>query len=74
MIEIHIFLCYPFSFQKVFWNFFTQYKWLIFLRPVNPKIHNADGHGYPANAKASICPTCRGVGKVSVLRIYSDYN
>lgn len=27
---------------------------------------SCDGHGYPANAKASICPTCRGVGKVTI--------
>ncbi|KAG5222366.1 hypothetical protein OIU76_002033 [Salix suchowensis] len=27
---------------------------------------SCDGRGYPANAKASICPTCRGVGKVTI--------
>ncbi|CAK7347209.1 unnamed protein product [Dovyalis caffra] len=35
---------------------------------------SCDRRGYPANAKASVCPYCRGVGKVSVLRIYSDYD
>ncbi|RXH73923.1 hypothetical protein DVH24_016745 [Malus domestica] len=25
--------------------------------------HNADGHGYPLNAKTKVCPTCRGIGR-----------
>lgn len=34
--------------------------------------HYADGRGYPVDAKARVCPTCRGIGKVSVLKIQTD--
>ena len=47
---------------------FLLYRWYSFLVPCL----NADGRGYPPNAKVKVCPTCRGTGTVSFLTIYFD--
>jgi hypothetical protein len=32
-----------------------------------------DGQGYPQNATPTVCPTCRGLGRVSALYIYIGF-
>ncbi|KAB1203875.1 Chaperone protein dnaJ 1, mitochondrial [Morella rubra] len=34
--------------------------------------YDADGRGYPLDAKSRVCPTCRGIGRVSPLMIFTD--
>lgn len=34
--------------------------------------HGADGRGYALDAMTKVCPTCRGIGRVSALKIRID--
>lgn len=47
-------------------KYFSNIIWLSLI------FHDADGRGSPLNAKTKVCPTCRGIGRVSFKDLTDD--
>lgn len=72
-VQVQYFFALSPLWSYLLWDFSLHYyKSLLFFIPC--PIHNTDGRGFPVEAKTRVCPTCRGIGKVSFLKLHIDNN